>query len=442
MTNKWRGEIAVLGAALAVSSCTANVEPSSKPEGVGVERAALNDPLVAFNGAHTAIATTTSESENDGLLAVWQANAANPQIVGQAFNQNNGMPRGGPAQTYTSNSGLGNSLPAVASEPAFPRYLIVWQRQYSSTDFDILAEIVSDDGTPVPPPVPLIGSPNEFAIENDTLPENSPAVTLVPDSGFEWLVTYTRTENGVTSLLARWVDNNGNVSNPFTVVPSGVHAVPKGRNTISSCNSTNLVMYTYNDNVVAFSDVATLKAGAPSSVSNATGLAGSCNQGTGVNALTWLSGTSKVGTLVLPYGCTSLSCAGSPNYIIRSGTGGITSVNMPVIAPFGQGYGIAAGLHPQALQELEFVQIDGRNNVVASNTKLVPSCTGTIQGALGTTDTIAASTPPDTYSSPTPREFFFYEPDCKTTKPPTHTERVAAPTPDNIHDIRSFDVSD
>ena len=104
--------------------------------------------------------------------------------MGQAFNQTDGSPRVNPSsQQYSFNAGT-NSLPAVVGEQAsgLNHFLVVWQRDYSSTDQDILAQLVSDDGTPQIP---------EFVIENDTQPEKSPAVALIPDQD-RWLVTRER----------------------------------------------------------------------------------------------------------------------------------------------------------------------------------------------------------------------------------------------------------
>jgi hypothetical protein len=362
MTHIRRKTIVVLAAALAASGCTANVESGKGGEAVLETRSALGDPLTAYNGATVAVATN-----EDTIMAVWQAGNSNPQIIGEAFNQTDGSPRiTDPTSNQYSLVGSPGTLPAVAGETAsgLNHFLIVWQRNWSSTDQDILAQFASDDGTPVPG--------GNFVIENDDQPEDSPAVALIPDLD-QWLVTYTRKDtNGVTSLMARWVDVFGKVtpdpSTPaITIVSGGVH-IPKGRNTISSCAGTITAMFTYNDNQVVFAtvpDPQDVVVGTPNSISGATGLVGACNDAVGQFGLAWLQGTSKVGTRVFGSGCTQLSCATPTHYFITTGNG-VTSVNLPVIAPFDFGFGVAAGLHPSSLQELAFADIDNGNNLVAT----------------------------------------------------------------------------
>jgi hypothetical protein len=432
MKQIWRGAIVVLGTALAASACTADVESGKDGEVLGKTAAALSDPLPAYNGAQVAVATN-----EDAIMAVWQGNSSNPQIIGQAFNQSDGTPRrvvNPVSEQYSFNAGP-NYLPAVAGETAsgLNHFLIVWQRNWSSTDHDILAQLVTDDGTAVPQP-----GQGEFVIENDTQPEDSPAVALIPDQD-RWLVTYTRKDtSGATSLMARWVDVFGNVtpdpSTPaLTLVSGGLH-IPKGRNSISSCAGTNTAMITYNDNQVAVVTIPNLHLGTPSSISGATGLVGACSDAVGQYGVTWLQGSTKVGTRVFPSGCTALSCATASKFFLTTGSG-VTSINLPVIASFSFGFGISAGLNPSSLQELAFVDIDNGGNLVATYSFMTASCAGSIQGSLGATDTIAASTAD---GDPNAREFIVYEPYCSN----QHKVRMIGPATYDILDEVSADISD
>jgi hypothetical protein len=439
MMQIWRGTIIVLGTLLAASACTANVGTSKRSEDVGVTRSALSDPLQTPFGAQTAIATN---GDGNAVMVVWQANfsgtTGDPQIIGQAFNQNDGSPRitNPVSQQYSLNGGIGNTLPAVATEEAsgLHEFLIVWERDYSATDEDILAQLVSDDGTPI--------NQFPFVIENDDQPEKSPAVALIPDQD-RWLVTYTRTDtNGVTSLMARWVDVFGNVvpdpntSPALTLVSGGIH-VPKGRSSISSCAGTNLAMITYNDNLVNFVTIPNLHVGTPFSVSG-TGLVGACNDTIGQYAVTWLQGSgngAKIGTRVFPPGCSSFSCATPTNYVVSAGSHGVNGLNLPVISAFGFNFGVGVGLLPTSLQTLDFMEVDSSNNALDATINMVSSCTGSTKGSLGNTDTLAASA---TDGDPTAREFFSYDPYCSN----QHKVRAVGPNPDDILDQLSFDVSD
>jgi hypothetical protein len=66
---------------------------------------------------------------------------------------------------------------------------------------------------------------------------------------------------------------------------------------------------------------------------------------------------------------------------------------------------------------------------------MTPPCTGTIQGTLGTTDTIAASTKD---GDPNARSFILYEPYCSN----QHKVRMIGPATYDILDTISVDVSD
>jgi len=434
MMTTLRGGIVVLGAALVAGGFVAGCMDQGPGEGaddVELVHSALNDDgFYTVNNAQTALGAGESTTS---IMTAWMANDGfGPQVVGEAFGQMSGMPWGSPgvSRIYSINAKAKGS-PAVGSEPNVRNFLIAWDEQYSATDSDIEGQVVGDDGRPVG---------GVFLIQGDGLVEKAPTITYVPQVG-QWLVSYTRVNGSTTQLLATWVDFNGNVNGTFTVVPSGL-VQSQGKQTVSWCPQSSNLMFTWNDYKVAFAPISTLVAGTVSTVNNAAGLAGTCNTLNGNFAVTWREGANtaaKIGARVLPPGCLSLSCATATNYVIQAGVNSITALNLPVIAPSGNGFGIAAVPLPGSLKRLSMVTINTAGGTVATSTSVVPTCGGTIQGgSMGLPGTIAADTPRSDSSA---REFIIYDPNCPTA-PNNHKVRITGVLPSNINNDFTFDISD
>jgi hypothetical protein len=356
-------------------------------DNVEVVRSALNDPFGTSYNAQVAVGAST-----EGMVVAWQGTDGNPQIVGEGFNPDGG-PRDFPIQADIYSDGIKpKSFPSVASDVDTNQYLVVWQEDYSPTDSDIKGRIVRDNGN--------VDSPSPLDIETGTFTEKMPSVVLVREVN-KWLVVYTNTTSTQTSILGRWVDFSGVKSAFFEIVTSGVNTASQGRITTASCFGTNRVLITWNDNRAAFLNISNPAAptlGPVQVISPAAGLAGACNiifnQPT-TYAVTWREGTgngAKVGVRVFPQGCFDLTCA-TPAVFPIQGDAVTNSLQLPVIASKGFGYGVAEGLTQSSVRKVSFATIAANGSILAGGgiNSIVDPCTGTKTGVVGAPGAIAAA---------------------------------------------------
>jgi hypothetical protein len=389
--------------------------------------------LVPIHGAKVAV--TGTHAHIFTAFTVKDAPGANGkiQIAGRGF-----TPEGTPFGTFIDDPPTHPKLHAYSSGPneksspsvawdvdGSPEFLVVWQDQYSSTDHDIWGAFVTDDGRPY-------GDAGAFHINFDSADERAPSVIKVRENGSKWLVIYTRKNGNTTSLSGNWVHRDGTVEPLIDVVPSGVDAgaTPPSASYISQFGN---ILFTWNNNQLAFGDYINLGLGTVLTVSNATGITSAANTNNGLAAITWRDANS-IKARTFPGGCALLLCA-TPTRTLITNSGGIQN---PVIAGNGFGFGVFAGTLPASNKTIAMKMMLSDGTVGAGSGAVNPVCGGPVPagGALGAPGTIAAATWPDT---PAAREYLIYAGLCDQS-PLNSKVQVAAPSW-NPGDVLAFNAT-
>ncbi len=382
--------------------------------------------LAPIHGAKVAVA-----GAHDHILSVFSVNDASGklQIAGEGFTDM-GTPFGTVTEmshpklnAYSAGDHEKSSPSAAWDIDGSPDFLVVWQDKFSSTDNDIWGAFVSDDGRPLGP---------QFIINFDGDDERSPSVIKVRENQSKWLVVYTRKHGTTTALSGNWVRRDGTVEPLVDIVPSGVDAgaTPPSASYIPQVGN---ILFTWNNNTLAFGDYINLGIGTALQVSNATGITSASNTNNGLAAITWRDGNS-IKAQTFPGGCALLICA-TPTRTMLTSAGGIQN---PVIAANGFGFGVFAGTLPASNKTIAMRMMLSDGTLGASSPAINPICSGPVPagGALGAPGTVAAATWPDT---PSAREYLIYAGFCDAA-PLNSKVQVAAPTW-NPSDVLTFNVS-
>jgi hypothetical protein len=391
---------------LVAAGCGAYAEEADEGA-LGVQTEAFKQALdesglTPIHGAKVAVTGT-----HFNILTVFTVKDANgkTQIAGQGFGPDGkvwgtNIPEQGihPVLTAYSSGDHAKSSPGAAFDiDGSPQFLVVWQDEYSSTDNDIWGAFATDDAKIFTP---------AFHINFDGDDEKSPSVIKVRENGSKWLVTYTRKHGSTTSLSGNWVHTDGTVEPLVDIVPSGIDAGATPPSASYAAQFGGHILFTWNNNKLAFGDPFTLGLGTTLSIANATGITSASNSNNGLLAATWRQGNSIM-VNTFPGGCGLLICA-TPTVTALTSSGGIQN---PVIAANNLGFGVFAGTLPASNKSIATRIITATGTLGATKSAVNPVCGNAVVsgGALGFPGTIAAATFPDT---PTARQYVIYAGYC------------------------------
>lgn len=421
----WRNALLASGVSvlsLLAGGCSGVEGTREDQEDVGdIQQTLIQDPLLepglrTDHGAQVAI--TGGGSYVFTTWTVTDIATSTIQIAGRSFHGDGGARSADPATAKLekySNSPRTKRNPATAFDlNAGSPQLVVWEDEWTTTDNDIWGATVTDDGR--------LGT-GPFEINFDGANEKNPAVTYVKSED-KWLVVYTRTLNGVTSLTANWVSERFGVEQPpFDLVASGV-STSAAKPTATFVHQHGTILYTYNNNKFGFatpgSTLSTIE-----TISGATGITGADNSNNGTAAIAYRTGSgtgARIKVRTFSNDCRLLLCANAEKTVISAGSASVTDLDYPIISENENGFGIFAGVRPASLKRIAGRTVSATGVPEFGVDNVVPVCSGSLQspGTLGLPGNMAVAAFSENGPS---RQFLLFDPLCNT-DPNKAKERV------------------
>jgi hypothetical protein len=415
------GGVSVLS--VLASGCSGVDGVRGEQEDVGeIQQTVIQDPLLE-DGLRTDHGAQVAITGGGGyVFTTWTVTdiaTTTIQIAGRSFHGDGGVRGADPTnvklEKYSDSPRMKRNPATAFNLNGGAPQLVVWEDEWNLTDNDIWGATVTDDGR-------LATGP--FEINFDGANEKNPAVTYVKSED-KWLVVYTRTLNGVTSLTANWVSERFGVEQPpFDLVASGV-STSAAKPTATFVHQHGTILYTYNNNKFGFatpgSTLSTIE-----TISGATGIAGAENSNDGTAAIAYRTGSgtgARIKVRTFSNDCRILLCANAEKTVISSGAASMTDLDYPIISENGTGFGIFAGVRPNSLKRIAGRTVSATGvpigNVVNN---VVPLCSGSLQSpnTLGVPGNMAVAAFSESGPS---RQFLLFDPLCNT-DPNKAKERV------------------